>query len=128
MSGIRPWHGHYCMAFGVDGALYGYDGYVTVEQINKLVRSNVKWGILCSRSFEDSLEECKNLDISPLFIKQCEIDHRAPYLRQLATDYPAQFSVYVADRDIDKQEAIRAGWEFYYPHEMDELIHRVYMV
>ena len=126
-TGTRPNPGHFLVALDIDGTWTGFQGLITVEQINKLVRSNVKWGILCSRSFEDSLEECKKLGMSPLFIKQCEIDHRAPYLRQLATDYPAQFSVYVADRDIDKQEAIRAGWEFYYPHEMDELIHRVYM-
>jgi len=124
-TGMKPNTGHFLVAFDIDGTFSDIQGSVTTDQISKLSKSNIIWGILCSRSVENSAQVCNELGIVPYYIRQCEVDHRAPYLRQLANDYPTQFTVYVADRDIDKQEALRAGWEFYYPWEMETLIHRV---
>jgi len=124
-TGAKPNPGHFLIAFDVDGTLSGWQGSITAKQINKLNRENVTWGILCSRPIESSTQVCCDIGINPHFIRQCEVDHRASYLRQLANDYPTQFTVYVADRDIDRQEALRAGWEFYYQQEMNNLLNRI---
>lgn len=125
LPGSRSHPGHFVIAFDVDGVFRGYQGSVTSEQLSKLHRPNTSLGILCSRDIKRSVEVCWEMSMYYSFIRQCEVDHRAPYLRQLANDIRRQFYVYVADREVDKAEALRAGWDFYYPWELDDLIARV---
>lgn len=125
LPGARSHPGHFVIAFDVDGVFQGYQGSVTADQLYRLCRENTVLGILCSRDPERSGKVCQEMSIVPEFIRQCEVDHRAPYLRQLANDIRRQFYIYVGDREVDKQEALRAGWDFYYHWEIDELISRV---
>jgi cytidyltransferase-like protein len=127
LPGARSHPGHFVIAFDIDGVFQGYQGSVTAEQLSRLHRENTVLGILCSRDPDSSAKVCWGMSIytPPEFIRQCEVDHRAPYLRQLANDIRRQFYVYVGDREVDKQEALRAGWDFYYHWEIDKLISRV---
>lgn len=129
LPGARSHPGHFVIAFDVDGTFGGYQGSITADHIKRLRLPNVVLGFLCSRPYETAVEAWQNIlrsaDGQPDFIRRCEVDHRAPFLRQLANDIRREFYVYVADREADKQEALRAGWDFYYHWEIEELIQRI---
>ncbi len=109
------------VAIDVDGTLASAGGPVTRDMVKRLESKGARWGILSSRSEERSREACKALDIQPEFIKVCRVDMRAEELAQLQAEMP-QFGryVYVADRDIDRKEAKRAGWRFVPAHALKD--------
>jgi len=129
LPGARPYSGHFVVAFDIDGTFGGFQGSVTAEHLRRLRKPNVMLGILCSRPPDSAAEAwqsiCRGSSVPPDFIRQCEVDHRASFLRQLANDIRREVYVYVADRDVDKREALRAGWDFYYHWEIEELILRI---
>jgi hypothetical protein len=125
MAGIRPWPGHFVLAFDIDGTLAGYQGSITIDQIRRAWRQNVIPGILSSRPIASSLEVCRAIGFNAQFVRQCPVDNRAASLRQLANDIHRQFYIYVADREQDRLDALRAGWEHYYPWEFESLIGRI---
>ncbi|GAI83109.1 unnamed protein product, partial [marine sediment metagenome] len=53
----------------------------------------------------------------------CRIDMRTEELLYLKSNYP-NFGryIYVADRDIDRNEALAAGWEFCLAHNFGKLL------
>jgi len=105
------------LVFDIDGTLETAGGPVKLSSLAKLTN----WGILSSRSSERA--KAATFSLEPFFIEVCRIDMRKEELLQIKNNYP-NFSryIYVADRDIDRSEALSAGWEFYYAHNFDKLL------
>ena len=111
------------VVFDVDGTLSSSAGSVTAGQVHELEALGIRWGILSSRSRARSQEACDILGLKPQFINICRVDGRTEELRMLKGYFPRETRrIYVADREIDKQEALRAGWEFCFASEMDGLL------
>lgn len=105
----------------VDGTLESAGGPISGDLIRqKLDRPEVRWGILSSRSVERSSEACRSLGVAPAFVRVCRVDMRAEELNQIREEFPGfdQY-VYVADRSIDRAEALRAGWTFCWAHAFE---------
>lgn len=116
----------YVVAFDVDGTLLCAGGGVSAEQLAHLNCPDVVWGILSSRSVEGSKGACDTLGMEPAFIENCRVDMRAEELLLLMVRFPdADRYIYVADRDVDRQEALRAGWEFVFHHRFGELLEEI---
>ena len=109
----------------VDGTLASAGGPILGYQVEKLNRPDITWGILSSRSKEGSQEACDALGIEPAFIEVCRVDMRAEELLLLKERHPADRYVYVADREVDRQEALKAGWEFCFAHKFEQLLEEV---
>jgi len=111
------------LALDVDGTLSSAGGPITGEQLQRLDRPDVIWGILSSRSKQGSEDACRALGVEPAFYEVCRVDMRSEELKLLREQHPdAERYIYVADRDIDRQEALRASWEFYYAFRFDDLL------
>lgn len=105
------------LVFDVDGTLETSGGPVKLSSLARLT----SWGILSSRSRERAKEAIPNLE--PLFIEVCRVDMRTEELLRIKNNYP-NFGryIYVADRDIDRSEALAAGWEFCFGHNLGKLL------
>lgn len=105
------------LVFDIDGTLETAGGPVKLSDLANLTN----WGILSSRSKERAKEAIPNLE--PLFIEVCRVDMRKEELLHIKNSFP-NFDryIYVADRDIDRSEALAAGWEFYFAHNFGKLL------
>ena len=110
-------HKQSLLVFDVDGTFETAGGPVKLSSLAKLTN----WGILSSRSRERAKEA--TLRLEPLFIEVCRVDMRKEELLQIKNNYP-NFGryIYVADREIDRSEALAAGWEFYFAHNFGKLL------
>lgn len=107
------------IAFDVDGTLNPAGGPVYIDDIKKFLAKNPEnqWGIVSSRSVQRSREVIPE-DLECEHVIVCRVDMRAEELirlrRFVKEDKPYQFEkfVYVADRQVDGEEARRAGWIF----------------
>ncbi|MFH1484915.1 MAG: hypothetical protein ABIH46_02495 [Chloroflexota bacterium] len=113
------------IALDVDGTLASAGGLVDAAQIERAAKI-ATWGILSSRSIEGSMEACKALGVEPAFVENCRVDMRCEELKLLMERYPgAETYIYVADRDVDRAEALRAGWDFRFHHRFGELLEEI---
>lgn len=108
------------IAFDVDGTILSAGGPVEAQDIKALEEKGIMWGILSSRSKERAREACDAMGISPSFIETCRVDQRSEELGNLASRYQADEYIYVADREIDRQEAKQAGWKFIFASRLKE--------
>jgi len=96
----------------IDGTILSAGGPIEAQDIKALEGKSILWGILSSRSKERAKEACDAMGIDPSFIETCRIDQRAEELKDIASRFEANEYIYVADREIDRQETKRAGWRF----------------
>ena len=97
--------------FDIDGTLETAGGVIKLADIKSLKH----WGILSSRAINGSKQATGQL--KPLFIEVCRVDMRAEELKLLKGKYPNYGRyIYIADREVDKSEALRASWEFCFAH------------
>jgi hypothetical protein len=110
------------VALDVDGTLETAGGPVELADLAELPF----WGILSSRSIERAAETLKrrtHLVLEPMFIEVCRVDMRKEELTYLKSEYPGYARyIYVADREVDRSEALAAGWEFCFAHKFKDLI------
>ncbi len=101
------------IAFDVDGTLGMSGGHITSAMIRQLHEEGVFWGILSSRSPGRSREVTGAMGLEPAFIRTCRVYQRAEELNVLREEFPGYESyTYVADTDLDRDEALRASWGF----------------
>jgi len=101
------------VALDVDGTLAGSSGPITSEMVRQLGEKGVFWGILSSRAPERSKEVTSAMAIEPSFIRTCRVYQRAEELKALREEFPGYDRyIYVADAPQDRDETLRAGWDF----------------
>jgi len=121
----REWESHLnpiIYGFDIDGTLEGSDtdpGAVTSEHI-----SDKEFVIVSSRSRSRSQEACDRMGINPLKIYCCRVNSRAEELKRVDRDFPLRRTVYIGDLVTDKEEALLAGWDFYFPDEFVSLCNK----
>lgn len=103
--------------FDIDGTVETAGGPVRFADIQRLIDRGNGWAVLSSRCEQRSREAlvipCEEVDV-------CRVDMRAEELvelmKVLKDKYPDKYDkyIYVADRQIDQAEALRAGWYFCY--------------
>ena len=104
-------------ALDIDGTVETAGGGARFADIAKFVGKGNGWGVLSSRSVKRS-KEALAMDCDDVYV--CRVDMRAEELIELKkvikAKYPDKYDkfVYVADRQIDQAEALRAGWYFCY--------------
>jgi len=98
--------------FDIDGTLEASDGIISGESIRGL-----EFGIVSSRSRARSLEICEAMGIVPNFVVCCRVVGRSEELNSVDRMFPIRRTIYVGDMESDKSEALRAGWQFFYPGE-----------
>jgi len=98
--------------FDVDGTLKASQGPIDGQHM-----SGVEFGIVSSRSRARSMNACNELGVVPKFVICCRVVSRAEELGQVDRMFPIRRTIYVADMEGDKREAIRAGWDFMFPNE-----------
>ena len=108
------------LALDIDGTIFSAGGPIESSDIKSLENKDIFWGILSSRSKERAKEACDAMGIKPKFIEVCRVSMRAEELGDLAEHYRAKEHIYVADRDIDRQEAKKAGWRFIFASHFRE--------
>ena len=98
--------------YDVDGTLDTAGGCIKLAWLKPIK----DWGILSSKSVTASKRVLKKL--KPMFIEVCRVNMRAEELLFLKEKYPGyKRYIYIADREIDRSETIRAGWEFCFAHQ-----------
>jgi len=96
----------------VDGTLISAGGKIGNKQLD-----GKEFVIISSRSIKRSKEACDEIGIKPLRIINCRVLSRAEEMLYVDSLYPMRRTIYVGDMESDKNEALRAGWKFMYPHE-----------
>lgn len=93
---------------------------MTAEQVRALQQKGVVWGILSSRTVERSKAAVDAMNLVPHFIRNCRVYQRAEELNALRLEFPDYDRyLYVADTKEDRDETLRAGWEYCSPKEFD---------
>lgn len=98
--------------FDVDGTLFNAGGPINSKHI-----AGIEFGILSSRSKDRSIEITNKLGICPRFVKVCREMLRKEELLSIDKEYPIRRTIYVADKNSDRQEAFEAGWQHMFPDE-----------
>jgi len=93
------------IAFDVDGTLNISGGPIPATHLLNLQRCGLVIGVL--GNWRRAFDSIKGLDFY-----QAGIPSKAEILKALGTN--KAFKLYVADTDADREEALKAGWNFIY--------------
>lgn len=112
------------IAFDKDGTLEDAEGCVKINTIKKLRKEGNICGIVSGGEIEERKKWLLERNCEVDFIYQTETDtKRAGTLDYVKKNFlGCEEYIYVADRKVDEEEAIKARWKFYYPQEFMNLV------